>query len=94
MVDICLTYSRESQYEARLRKWGIRKNGTRDDWKSIGRFVKMREQEGKRTVVYMYGKRISTAKAKKQISRYLSPSEMDDFAQGTLNIETLSSFFN
>jgi hypothetical protein len=52
----------------------------------------MREQEGKRTVVYMYGERISTAKAKKQISRYLSTSEMDDFAQGTLNIEPLSSF--
>ncbi|KAH8754922.1 hypothetical protein F5882DRAFT_444835 [Hyaloscypha sp. PMI_1271] len=71
----------ESQYEARLRKWGIRKNGTRDDWKSIGRVAKMREQEGKRTVVYMYGKRISTAKARKQISRYLSASEMDGLAQ-------------
>jgi hypothetical protein len=54
----------------------------------------MREQEGKRTVVYMYGKRISTAKAKKQISRYLSASEMDDDVQGSLNIELLSSSSN
>jgi len=82
-VDVWLTYSRESQYEARLRKWGIRKNGTKDDWKTIGKLVRIREQEGKHTVVCMYGKRIPIAKVKKQISRYLTTLELNNLAQGS-----------
>lgn len=75
--------SRESQYEARLRRWGVRKNGTKDDWKSIGRLIRIRQEEGKRTDVYKSGKRIPPEKVKRQISRYLTPLELNNVHQGT-----------
>jgi hypothetical protein len=75
-----------------LKKWGIRKNGTKENWKIIARLVRIKEHEGKRTDIYLYGKRIPTAKVKKQISRYLTTLEWNNFSEGnSTNMGTFGS---
>ncbi|KUJ11067.1 uncharacterized protein LY89DRAFT_236266 [Mollisia scopiformis] len=71
----------ESQYESRLRKWKIHKNGTKEDWKNVCRLVRIRADQGKGSDVYMHGKLIPADKVKRWTSRFLTPMELNNVHQ-------------
>ena len=59
----------KSQYEHRLRKWGFRKNFTRDEWRAIHYRIDIRKRLGKDSDLYVGGTLISQRKLRKEISR-------------------------
>jgi hypothetical protein len=60
----------KAQYELHFKKWGFRKNRTKDDWKIVAQKVGKRKREHKESEVYIDGNLIHSKKVKKAISRY------------------------
>ncbi|KAI1173335.1 Clr5 domain-containing protein [Nemania sp. FL0916] len=52
----------KSQYETRLRKWGITKNRKRGDWIAVAHQIQRREAAGKTSAVFIQGNLVSDVK--------------------------------
>lgn len=65
---------RKSQYEARFKKWKLRKNlrkrKAEQDWKTVKWKVEKRKREGKETDVYVDDTLLPSKKVRKETSRY------------------------
>ena len=72
----------KAQYEGRLKKWGFRKNKTKEDWKTIRREIEKRNRQRKASDVYFCGKLISAKKVRKETSRYGPMSTVEMYTQG------------
>lgn len=59
-----------SQYTRQFRKWGLKKNATREAWELASLQVKKRELEGKDTEIRMNNRPVPAKKLKKAILRY------------------------
>ncbi|KAF2177656.1 hypothetical protein K469DRAFT_515616, partial [Zopfia rhizophila CBS 207.26] len=59
----------KSQYEARFRKWGIRKNLRGDEWQILNKKLERRKMEGKQSDVYINEVIIPKSKIRKEIRR-------------------------
>ena len=68
---------RPSQYELRLRKWGIRKNLSADAWKELDEAMRRRTREGKVSEIEYGILSIPEAKAKKRARRHAFESTLD-----------------
>ena len=61
----------KSQYETQFKKWGLRKNHKREDWKAVARSIQRREKLGnKKTEVFLDGRSVSNAKLHGEIKRH------------------------
>lgn len=68
-ISLKLTISSLSQYEDRLKHWGIRKYLTQDDWIAVKRLLDERRAQGKHSAVYISGKALKDSQVRKGISR-------------------------
>lgn len=66
-------YRSKSQYELRLRQWGIHKNHKQDERRIISAKVKHRKQQGKKTEVIDGSQLIPPETLRKHMSRYPPP---------------------
>jgi ankyrin repeat protein len=62
--------SSKAQYEAQFKRWGFRKNLTKDTWHSIWHIMETRKAEGRTSAVYQRNRLIVDDKVKKETSRY------------------------
>lgn len=53
-----------------FKRWGTKKYSTKEDWLFVAERVKERKAHGRESTVKMHEEVVSTAKLKKQISRY------------------------
>jgi ankyrin repeat protein len=60
----------KAQYEAQFKRWGFRKNLTKDTWHSIWHIIESRKAEGRTSAVYQRNRLIIDDKVKKETSRY------------------------
>jgi ankyrin repeat protein len=60
----------KAQYEAQFKRWGFRKNLTKDTWHSIWHIIETRKTEGRTSAVYQRNRLIIDEKVKKETSRY------------------------
>jgi ankyrin repeat protein len=60
----------KAQYEAQFKRWGFRKNLTKDTWHSIWHVIETRKAEGRTSAVYQRNRLIVDDKVKKETSRY------------------------
>jgi ankyrin repeat protein len=60
----------KAQYEAQFKRWGFRKNLTKDTWHSIWHIIETRKAEGRTCAVYQRNRLIVDDKVKKETSRY------------------------
>ncbi|KAI1778010.1 ankyrin [Hypoxylon cercidicola] len=58
-----------TQFRAKLKEWGFKKNLTPNDWRYIDRSMKERESQLKESVVIYSGMRLDQNKVKKQMNR-------------------------
>lgn len=64
-----LTIPSLSQYEDRLKHWGIRKYLTQNDWINVKRLLDERHAQGKQSAVYISGKALKDSQVRKGVSR-------------------------
>ncbi|KAH9229447.1 hypothetical protein K456DRAFT_1728370 [Colletotrichum gloeosporioides 23] len=62
----------KSELEAQLRFWNIRKNASADAWRYTDYRLLKREQQGKDSVVYYNGRKVTRNALKKERRRYQS----------------------
>ncbi|KAI1457860.1 ankyrin repeat-containing domain protein [Annulohypoxylon moriforme] len=74
----------KSQYETRLKKWGIAKHRKQTDWKAVAQHVQRRKAAGKASAVFIEGNPISEAKIQREIVRlgYRLPRSMSNSGVG------------
>ena len=58
------------QCERAVGRMGIQKNLKKVDWKYIGERIAKRKEQGKLSVVFVYGRRIDREKVKREVSRH------------------------
>jgi ankyrin repeat protein len=84
-----LSLSSKSQYESRFRRWGLRKNLKRKDWRGVIEHIKKREKEGKHSEIRLNGALIPKERISRECSRYGwtrdSQIETPEGNQGTLH---------
>jgi hypothetical protein len=72
----------KAQYTRQLQKWKISKNLTKGDWKVIAGHLKRRKLEGRESEIRVNGLQIPRKKLKKEISRYILPSQEQELSSG------------
>ncbi|KAI1357142.1 Clr5 domain-containing protein, partial [Xylaria arbuscula] len=60
----------KAQYERRFKKWGFRKNKTKEDWEAIALKVTKRKRDNKESEVRIGGEVVLVKKLRKELSRY------------------------
>ncbi|KAI0155291.1 hypothetical protein GGR57DRAFT_464744 [Xylariaceae sp. FL1272] len=58
------------QYEYQLKKWGIKKNHTREEWRYLTHKVRKRKQAGKMSIIELSGIPLAPDKARREMHRY------------------------
>jgi hypothetical protein len=69
----------KAQYELHFKKWGFRKNRTKDEWRAVDQKIEKRKREHKESEVYIDGILIESKKVKKSTLRYGSTRAAIDF---------------
>lgn len=64
-----LSLNRLSQYEARLKLWGYRKNINKSDWIKVAKVIQERAIQGKQSVVFVSGEPLEDSQVRKGMSR-------------------------
>ncbi|KAI1124136.1 ankyrin repeat-containing domain protein [Nemania abortiva] len=59
-----------TQYEYRLKTWGIKKNASKGVWPYVAHRIRKREKRGKKSEVVLYGIPVPEAKLRKETQRY------------------------
>lgn len=67
-------HASRGQFLRQLQKWGLSKNLSSKQWKSISRKMKTRLRFGKMSQVSAHGRIISPEKVRKEVSRHDLPS--------------------
>ncbi|KAJ3579623.1 hypothetical protein NPX13_g945 [Xylaria arbuscula] len=67
------------QYQFQLKKWGIRKNARKKDWKDLRRTLEKRE--GKQSEVTRFGIPLSPSKIRKELQRYTHIPTASEFGR-------------
>jgi hypothetical protein len=82
----------KSQYTAKLKAWGYRKNATKEDYKNLAQREERAKQTKEKLNVYFNGKIIPPQKLRKEISRqgYLTTRERYQGAQGNVPVVMLA----
>ncbi|KAF5014425.1 hypothetical protein F66182_14599 [Fusarium sp. NRRL 66182] len=62
----------KNQYTSMLKRWGIRKYSSAQDWKKIDSCIRKRQLKGKDTNAVLNGNLISQDKLEKKILRHIS----------------------
>ncbi|RYP44338.1 hypothetical protein DL768_009197 [Monosporascus sp. mg162] len=60
----------KAQYERVLKRWGMKKYDTKEDWLFVAERVKERKAQGRKSHVEVRGASVPISKVKRQISRY------------------------
>ncbi|KAI1366733.1 ankyrin repeat-containing domain protein [Xylaria arbuscula] len=76
------------QYEFQLKKWGVRKNARKEDWKDLRRRLKKRE--GKQSEVTRFGIPLSPRKIRKELQRYTHIPTASEFGKRSPSPENLN----
>jgi hypothetical protein len=85
------TYSK-SQYESHFKKWRLRKNLTRAEWRQIIRYIRLKSFSGEQLEGLFKGTVISSERILREIARYGTTKEgIDGFHEGLLLISILHS---
>ncbi|KAI1347872.1 ankyrin repeat-containing domain protein [Xylaria sp. FL0043] len=58
-----------SQYEYRLKKWGVKKNAPKEVWSYVAHRIQQKKKIGKRSKVMLYGVPVPEAKLRREIQR-------------------------
>ncbi|KAI0803467.1 ankyrin repeat-containing domain protein [Xylaria sp. FL0064] len=58
-----------SQYEYRLKKWGVKKNAPKEVWLYVAHRIQQKKKIGKRSKVMLYGVPVPEAKLRREIQR-------------------------
>lgn len=66
---------RRTSYERLFNQWGLRKNRKGADWYWVGHRVKQRQNEGRRSALYINKQRIPDHVVRKEVSRHVSALE-------------------
>ncbi|KAI1263222.1 hypothetical protein F5Y18DRAFT_395039 [Xylariaceae sp. FL1019] len=69
----------KSQYEYQLKKWGIRKNRSREDWRYMTHRVRKRAGQGKMSNIMLCGMDLSSAKVRREMHRYTAIPTASEF---------------
>ncbi|KAJ3551318.1 hypothetical protein NPX13_g11390 [Xylaria arbuscula] len=72
---------KKHQYEYHLKKWGIKKNLSRDVWRYIRHQVRKRKMLGKRTEITQFGMQLQPDKVHKELQRYTLIPTAKDFGR-------------
>jgi hypothetical protein len=78
----------KSQYLRILKKWGLKKTLSEQDWINIDGRIRKRELERKDSDTYINGTLIPSTKLKKEISRHVRPSLIQEKNQGNQTART------
>ena len=72
----------KSQFETKLKSWGLAKYAKKIEWKALEQIVAARKAEGKLTDVYLYGERLKRSKVRKETTRHRHGSSNNTTLQG------------
>ena len=74
-------YYSKTSYEGKLREWKFRKHMTSKDWKYVSRCERKHKNQKQPTEVYFNGSLVEAQKVRKELSRHIRPSLLEEVAR-------------